>query len=97
MELNETMSRVTKTVTASAEGYDLTATAVIENGKIVNMNGRIESAGHVDNGMTVRFESYRSDDNLVTAYYNFTKDDRHIVDIFNRLIDAVVDAYEVAE
>ena len=34
MEINETMSKVTKTVTASAEGYDLTATATIENGKI---------------------------------------------------------------
>ena len=94
MELNETISRVTKTVTASAEGYNLTATAVIENGKIVNMNGHVvgNDMGSYEN---VRFDSYRQGDELKTTYYNFADDDRKILDIFNELIDAVVAAYEV--
>ena len=92
MEINETMSKVTKTVTASAEGYDLTATATIENGKITYMNGYVvDSTLGMDN---VRFDSRREGDELKTTYYNFADDDRHILDIFNELIDAVVAAYE---
>lgn len=92
MEINETMSKVTKTVTASAEGYDLTATATIENSKITYVNGYVVSSTMgMDN---IRFDSHREGNKLKTTYYNFGDNDRHIIDIFNELIDAVVAAYE---
>lgn len=92
MEINETMSKVTKTVTASAEGYDLTASPTIENGKITYMNGYVVSSTMgMDN---VRFDCRREGNKLKTTYYNFGDNDRHIIDIFNELIDAVVAAYE---
>ena len=92
MEIQETKSRVTKTVTATSQGYNLTATANIEDGKIVNMSGYVVSdTMGVDN---IRFDSYRQDDELKTNYYGIAADDRQVCDIFDELIDAVVAAYE---
>lgn len=92
MEFEVTSSKRIENVKANAEGYELKATATIEGGKIINMNGYVvsESMG-MDN---VRFDSRREGDELKTTYYNFADDDRHILDIFNQLIDAVVAAYE---
>ena len=92
MEFQEKSSKMIKAVTASAEGCDLSATATIENGKITQMSGYVVSAtANFDN---IRFDSRREGDELKTTYYNFADDDRHILSIFNELIDAVVAAYE---
>lgn len=92
MEIQETKSRVTKTVTATSQGYNLTGTVTIEENKVTQLNGYVVSNTMAANN--VRFDSRREGDELKTTYYNFADDDRHILDIFNELIDAVVAAYE---
>jgi len=93
MEIQEKASKEIKTVTASAQGYDLSATATIENGKITAMNGYV-----VNTTMTgmdnIRFDASRYNGELKANYYGVGEDDRATVDIFNELIDSVVAAYE---
>lgn len=92
MEFTVKNSKRIETVTANAEGYNLSATATIEKGKIIKMSGYVVSA--TANPNNIRFDSQREGDELKTTYYNFADDDRHILDIFNELIDSVVAAYE---
>lgn len=92
MEFTVKNSKRIETVTANAEGYNLSATATIEKDKIIKMSGYVE--GTMTGPDNIRFDSQREGDELKTTYYNFADDDRHILDIFNELIDAVVAAYE---
>ena len=92
MDIKEKASKEIKTVSASAEGYDLSATATIENGKITQMNGYVvNTTMGMDN---IRFDANRYNDELKANYYGIGEDDRATVDIFNELIDSVVAAYE---
>lgn len=92
MEFTVKNSKRIETVTANAEGCNLSATATIEKDKIIKMSGYVE--GTTVGPDNIRFDSQREGDELKTTYYNFADDDRHILDIFNELIDSVVAAYE---
>lgn len=92
MEFTVKNSKKIETVTANAEGYNLTGTVTIEDNKVTQLNGYVVSNTMAANN--VRFDSRREGDELKTTYYNFADDDRHILSIFNELIDAVVAAYE---
>lgn len=92
MEFTVKNSKRIETVTANAEGYNLSGTVTIEGNKVTQLSGYVVSTTKaIDN---VRFDSKREGDELKTTYYNFADDDRHILDIFNELIDSVVAAYE---
>lgn len=97
MELNltETKSRITKTVTASAGDYHLTATAVIEDGKIVSMNGNVNTTTMTIDPMNISFDAYRSGDELKVNYHNIASDERDTLDIISAMVDSVVAKYEV--
>ena len=92
MEFTVKNSKRIETVTANAEGCNLTGTVTIEDNKVTQLSGYV--AGTTKAVNNVRFDSRREGDELKTTYYNFADDDRHILDIFNELIDAVVAAYE---
>lgn len=97
MELNltETKSRITKTVTASAGDYHLTATAVIEDGKIISMNGSVTNpSAMMTDPMTISFDAYRSGDELKVNYHNIASDERETLDIISAMVDAAVARYE---
>lgn len=96
MELNltETRSRVTKTLTASAEGYALTATAVIEDGKIINLNGNVNEENASSSVDGIYFDAHLVDDKLKVNYHNIAADERVTLDIISSLVDAVVEKYE---
>lgn len=96
MELNltETKSRITKTVTASAGDYHLTATAVIEDGKIISMNGNVNTTTMTIDPMNISFDAYRSGDELKVNYHNIASDERETLDIISAMVDAVVAKYE---
>lgn len=96
MELNltETKSRITKTVTASAGDYHLTATAVIEDGKIISMNGNVNTTTMTIDPMNISFDAYRSGDELKVNYHNIASDERETLDIISAMVDAVVARYE---
>lgn len=96
MELNltETKSRITKTVTASAGDYHLTATAVIEDGKIISMNGSVNTTTMTVDPMNISFDAYRSGDELKVNYHNIASDERDTLDIISAMVDAVVAKYE---
>lgn len=83
--LTETRSRITKTLTATAENYSLTPNAVIEDGKIVSMSGSVND---------IRFDAHRADGELRVNYHNIATDEREVIDIISSLVDAVVAKYE---
>ena len=94
LNLTETKSRITKTVTASAGDYQLTATATIENGKIVSMNGSVNTTTMTVDPMNISFDAYRSGDELKVNYHNIASDERDTLDIISAMVDAVVAKYE---
>ena len=94
LNLTETKSRITKTVTASAGDYQLTATAVIENGKIVSMNGSVNTTTMTVDPTNISFDAYRSGDDLKVNYHNIASDERETLDIISAMVDAVVAKYE---
>ena len=94
LNLTETKSRITKTVTASAGDYRLTATAVIEDGKIISMNGNVNTTTMTIDPMTISFDAYRSGDELKVNYHNIASDERDTLDIISAMVDAVVAKYE---
>ena len=94
LNLTETKSRITKTVTASAGDYHLTATAIIENGKIVSMNGSVNTTTMTVDPMNISFDAYRSGDELKVNYHNIALDERDTLDIISAMVDAVVAKYE---
>ena len=95
MRLQEKSSKEIKNVSTTYQGYDLDATATIENGKIINMNGHVVNNNDMGAYENVRFDCFRQGDELKTTYYNFASDDRAILDIFNKLIDCAIAMYEV--
>jgi hypothetical protein len=98
MELNltETRSRITKTLTATAENYSLTANAVIEDGKIVSMSGNVtDTTEMIDTpAENIFFEGRRVNNELKVNYHNIAADERETIDIISAMVDAVVARYE---
>lgn len=94
LNLNEQKTTITKTVTASAGDYSLTATAVIESGRITNMNGNVRNTSATMDFSDIRFDAYRSGDELKVNYHNIATDERDILTIISALVDAVVAKYE---
>lgn len=90
----ETKSRITKTVIAESGNYKLNATAVIEDGKIVNMSGEVTD-GQMNDGMGITFDAYRNGDELKVNYHNIASDERDTLDIISEMVDAIVEKYEV--
>ena len=89
----ETKSRITKTVTAESGNYKLNATAVIEDGKIVNMSGEVTD-GQMNDGMGITFDAYRNGYELKVNYHNIASDERDTLDIISAMVDAIVARYE---
>ena len=98
LNLTETKSRITKTVTASTGEYNLTATATIEDGKIVSLNGNVvnSTSAMMAEPMNIHFDAYRSGDELKVNYHNIASDERETLDIISAMVDAVVAMYETA-
>jgi hypothetical protein len=98
MELNltETRSRITKTLTASSGNYALTATAVIEDGIITSINGNVtDTTQIIDNpAENIFFEGRRVNNELKVNYHNIAADERETLDIISAMVDAVVAKYE---
>lgn len=93
-EFKEMMSRITKTVSAESGQYKLNATAVLENGVIVNMSGTVTDKNET-NQMGVTFDAYRMDSDLKVNYHNIASDERDTLDIISAMVDAVVARYEL--
>lgn len=95
LNLNEQKTTITKTVTASAGDYSLTATAVIENGRITNMNGNVHNTSTTTMDFSdIRFDAYRNGEELKVNYHNIATDERDTLTIISALVDAVVAKYE---
>lgn len=92
--LMETMSRITKTVSAESGQYKLNATAVIENGIIVSMSGNVADERNEANPMGVTFDAYRMDGELKVNYHNIASDERETLEIISAMVDAVVARYQ---
>lgn len=90
----ETKSRITKTVTAESGNYKLNATAVIEDGKIINMSGEVTD-GQMDDEMGITFDAYRNGDELKVNYHNIASDERETLDIISAMVDAIVERYQI--
>ena len=89
----ETKSRITKTVSAESGNYKLNATAVIEDGKIVNMSGEVTD-GQMNDGIGITFDAYRNGSELKVNYHNIASDERETLDIISAMVDAIVARYE---
>lgn len=95
MNLTETRSRITKTVKAESGDYNLTATAVIEDGKITAINGNVMKQSENNEGPEgIYFEGRRVDGELKVNYHNIAADERDTLDIISAMVDAVVAKYE---
>ena len=97
MEINltETRSRITKTVKAESSDYNLTATAVIEDGKIVTINGNVMKPSENNEGPEgIYFEGRRVNGELKVNYHNIAADERETIGIISAMVDAVVAKYE---
>lgn len=94
LELNETSSKEIKNVNTTFRGYNLTATAVIENGRITKMNGSVNTTTMTIDPMNISFDAYRSGDELKVNYHNIASDERDTLDIISAMVDAVVAKYE---
>ena len=95
LELNELSSKEIKNVNTTFGGYNLTATAVIENGRITNMNGNVTNTTVMSPTDNIRFDAYRNGDELKVNYNNIASDERDTLDIISAMVDAVVARYEV--
>lgn len=95
LELNETSSKEIKNVNTTFRGYNLTATAVIENGRITKMNGSVNTTTMTIDPMNISFDAYRSGDELKVNYHNIASDERDTLDIISAMVDAVVAKYEI--
>lgn len=94
LELNELSSKEIKNVNTTFRGYNLTATAVIENGRITNMNGNVTSTTAMSPTDNIHFDAYRNGDELKVNYNNIASDERDTLDIISAMVDAVVARYE---
>lgn len=94
LDLQETKSRITKTVTATLGDYTLTATAVIEDGRITNMNGNVTNTTVMSPTDNIRFDAYLNGNELKVNYNNIASDERETLDIISAMVDAVVARYE---
>lgn len=92
--LTEIRSRITKTLTATAENYSLTANAVIEDGKIVSMSGNVIAPEDTMGVNDIRFDVHRANGELRVNYRNIATDEREVIDCISSLVDAVVAKYE---
>lgn len=91
----ETKSRITKSVSAESDNYKLTATAVIEDGKIESMSGNVEDANAPMDAMEISFDAYRNGSELKVNYHNIATDERETLEIISAMVDAIVARYEV--
>lgn len=89
----EVKSRITKNVSAESGNYKLNATAVIEDGKIVNMSGEVTD-GQMNDGMGITFDAYRNSGELKVNYHNIASDERETLEIISAMVDAIVARYE---
>lgn len=93
--LNEQKTTITKTVTTSVGDYSMTATAIIENGRIINMNGNVRNTSTETMDFSdIRFDVYRNGDELKVNYHNIAFDERDTLTIISALVDAIVAKYE---
>lgn len=91
----ETKSRITKSVSAESDNYKLTATAVIEDGKIISMSGNVENSNAPMDAMGISFDAYRNGNELKVNYHNIASDERETLEIISAMVDAIVARYEV--
>lgn len=94
LHLNEDSSKEIKNVSTDYAGYHLSATATIEKGKIISMNGSVNTATMTIDPMNIHFDAYRSGDELKVNYHNIASDERDTLDIISAMVDAVVAKYE---
>lgn len=94
LELNEISSKEIKNVNTTFGGYNLTATVVIENGRITNMNGNVTNTTAMSPTDNIRFNAYRNGTELKVNYHNIASDERDTLDIISAMVDAVVLRYE---
>ena len=92
--LIETKSRITKNVTATSGNYHLNATAVIEDGSIVNLSGSVSDASAINGIESITFDAYRSNGELKVNYHNIAADERAALDIISAMVDAIVAKYQ---
>lgn len=94
LQLNEDSSKEIKDVSTDYAGYHLSATAIIEKGKIISMNGSVNTTTMTIDPMNIHFDAYRSGDELKVNYRNIATDERDTLTIISALVDAVVAKYE---
>ena len=94
LHLNEDSSKEIKNVSTDYAGYHLSATATIEKGKIISMNGSVNTTAMTIDPMNIHFDAYRSGDELKVNYHNIASDERDTLDIISAMVDAVVAKYE---
>lgn len=92
--LQEDSSKMIKNVSGDEQGYHLKATAVIEDGRIINMSGEVTD-GQPEDATGISFDAYRNGDELKVNYHNIASDERETLDIISAMVDAVVERYEV--
>lgn len=94
LQLNEDSSKEIKKVSTDYAGYHLSATATIEKGKIISMNGSVTTAKGTVDPMNISFDAYRSGDELKVNYHNIASDERETIEIMSAMVDAAVAKYE---
>lgn len=94
LELNELSSKEIKDVNTTFGGYNLTATAVIENGRITNMKGTVTNTTVMSPTDNICFDAYRNGEELKVNYNNIASDERETLDIISAMVDAAVLRYE---
>lgn len=95
LQLNEDSSKEIKNVSTDYAGYHLSATATIEKGKIISMNGSVTNpSAMMTDPMNIHFDAYRNGDELKVNYHNIASDERETLDIISAMVDAVVAKYE---
>lgn len=94
LQLNEDSSKEIKNVSTDYAGYHLSATATIEKGKIISMNGSVNTTTMTIDPMNIHFDAYRSGDELKVNYHNIASDERETLDIISAMVDAAVAKYE---
>lgn len=93
MELNQKQESVVYNVTAEQDGWTVNASVVVVNGKVVNLDG--SAFNNAAEGKSVALSGFRQGDNFVRTTHNVTDETSEVYTVFESLIAAVRDKYEV--
>ena len=84
---------MTKDITAEVGEQTVSATVVIEGGKVLNISGRIEGRNEPTE-ISPSFDAFVYEGNRVMNHHNIPEDDTISVEAFREVVAEVVGRYE---